>query len=384
MEEVMDAQPVKIGKKTYFESEMIAYLSATGEPARSDDRRISVHIARHYGFCHGVIRAIRMAFDASEKYAGRRIFLLGQIIHNPYVNEQLRKRAVTILDIPWQAHLSTFQADDVVIVPAFGVSADTMARLAATGCTVVDTACGEVMSVWKRIGRYNAAGFTTIIHGKVGHEETIATGSRSQRYLMVKDLEEARMVAGYIRSGDPAQANALLERFAGGGYSPGFDPARDLQHVGMAAQTTMYSGEFLEVSETIRQAIADRYRDAVAEHFQELDTICSATQERQDAVDELARRSDLVIVVGGYNSSNTTNLACVAGRYVPAYHVQGPGRIARGAIRHQPWGRKGEVVTGAWLPDKQSITIGMTSGASTPDSVLEEVLNEVLHLGNAD
>ena len=376
----MDAAPVKIGKKKYFESELVAYLSATGEAMRSPDGRLTVYVARYYGFCHGVIRAIRMALDNSERFAGRRIYLLGQIIHNPYVNDHLRQRSVTMLDIPWEEHLARISVQDVVIVPAFGVSAETMRRLAEIGCTVVDTTCGEVMSVWKRIGRYNTTGFTTIIHGKVGHEETIATSSRAARYLMVRDTKEAQMVANYIRSGDSALASALLAHFAGGAYAAGFDPARDLQHVGMAAQTTMYSSEFQKVSGTIHAAIVDRYGDAASEHFQELDTICSATQERQDAVDNLARRSDVVIVVGGYNSSNTTNLAKVAGQYAPAYHVQGAGHVSRETIRHQPYGQKGEVTTTGWLPDKPALTIGLTSGASTPDSVLEEVLREVLDL----
>jgi 4-hydroxy-3-methylbut-2-enyl diphosphate reductase len=376
----MDVQPVKIGKKKYFESELVAYLSASGEAVRSASGRLTVYVARYYGFCHGVIRAVRMALDASEKHPGRRILLLGQMIHNPFVNGQLRKRGVTILDIPWDAHLEQLTADDVVIIPAFGVSAETNRRLTAIGCTVVDTTCGEVMSVWKRIGRYNTADITTIIHGKVGHEETIATSSRSQRFLMVKGVQEAEMVADYIRSGG-GKPDDLLSRLAVGAYSPGFDPQRDLQHVGMAAQTTMYSSEFLRVSQTIRDAIAARYgADAVDEHFQELDTICSATQERQDAVDNLARRSDVVIVVGGYNSSNTTNLAHVAAQYAPAYHIQGPGQLSLTTIRCQPYGSKEESTIQDWLPNKPALTIGLTSGASTPDSVLEDVLNEILFL----
>jgi len=377
----MDTQPTKVGKKKYFESDLIAYLSSTGEPISSEDGRLTIYVARYYGFCHGVIRAIRMALDASEKYAGRRIYLLGQIIHNPYVNDQLRQRGVTILDIPWESHLSSFRPDDVVIVPAFGVSVDTMNRLRDIGCTVIDTACGEVMSVWKRIGRYNNNDFTTLIHGKYAHEETIATSSRARRYLVVKDVAEAQMVADFIRRGDQAQAAAFLARFAGA-YSPDLDPLRDLQRVGMAAQTTMYSSEFIKVSQTIRNAIVERYGPDADAHFQELDTICSATQERQDAVDDLARRSDVVIVVGGYNSSNTTNLAKVARQYTAAYHIQGPGHLTRHVIRHQPYGTKTEITTTDWLPDKPSLIIGLTSGASTPDSVLEEVLHEIRNLGS--
>lgn len=375
----MDAQPFKTSKKKYFESDLIAYLSASGEPVVSDNGQIKIYVARYYGFCHGVIRAIRMALDASEKYAGRRIWMLGQIIHNPFVNDQLKQRGVIILDVPWEGSLHLIQPDDVVIVPAFGVSVDVQQRLAASGCTVVDTACGEVMSIWKRIGRYNAAGITTIIHGKYAHEETVATKSRASRYLVVKDAREAEMVAGYIRSGDSAQAAAILSHLAGA-YSDGFDPARDLQVVGMAAQTTMYASEFISISNMIRSAVADRYGDAADEHFQELDTICSATQERQDAVAGLAPKSDVMIVVGGYNSSNTTNLTRVAHNGAPAYHVQGPGRISRQSIRHQAYGKKSEEESAGWLPAKRPLTIGLTSGASTPDSVLEEVLRELLAL----
>lgn len=378
----METQPVKLAKKKYFESEMIAWLSASGEPVRSRGGRISVHVARYYGFCHGVIRAIRIALDTSEKYAGRRMYLLGQMIHNPYVNEQLRQRGVTILEIPWEESLSMITANDVVIVPAFGVSVQTMQRLQAIGCGVVDTTCGEVMSVWKRIGRYNASKFTTIIHGKYAHEESIATSSRADHYLVVKDLKEAQLVADYIRGNDPPRAALLLEHFRGA-YSPGFDPRRHLQHVGMAAQTTMYASEFVRVSELIRAAVVERYGEASADHFQELDTICSATEERQGAVDALAQRCDVMVVVGGYNSSNTGNLTRVAAQHAPSYHVQGPGRITRQMITHQPFGSKEEATTSNWLPDKSALTIGLTSGASTPDSVLEEVLQEALALDPA-
>ncbi len=376
----METDRVKASKKKYFESDLVAYLSASGEPMRSPGGRLSVYVARYYGFCHGVIRAIRMALDASETYRGRRMLLLGQIIHNPYVNAQLRARGVTILDIPWESHIAGIAPGDVVIVPAFGVSVDVMQRLRQTGATIIDTTCGEVMSVWKRIGRYNAASVTTIIHGKVGHEETIATSSRADRFLIIKDESEAERVAAFIRAADPSQAPTLLQSLPRGAYSTGFDPVQHLQRVGMAAQTTMYSSEFLRVSDIIRQAIVDRYGTAANEHFQELDTICSATQERQDSVDSLARRCDVMIVVGGYNSSNTGNLAHVASQYTRAYHIQGAGQITREAIRHQPYGKKEEVTTAPWLPDSSSLRIGLTSGASTPDSVLEDVLHEVLAL----
>lgn len=379
----MDANPVPASKKKYFESDLVAYLSASGEPLHSGGGRLTVYVARYYGFCHGVIRAIRMALDTSEKYSGRRMFLLGQIIHNPYVNEQLRQRGVTILNIPWDSQLSSIKADDVVIVPAFGVSIEVMQRLRATGATLIDTTCGEVMSVWKRIGRYNSAGVTTIIHGKVGHEETIATSSRALRFVLVKDVAEAEQVASYIRSGDAGAAAALLSALPRGAFSPGFDPAQHLQHVGMAAQTTMYSNEFLKVSDAIRRAFVDRYGDMAADHFHELDTICSATQERQDAVHTLARRSDVILVVGGYNSSNTGNLAHVASQYTTAYHIQGTGHITPSAIRHQPYGQKTEITTPDWLPARPALTIGVTSGASTPDSVFEAVLHEVLALDAA-
>jgi 4-hydroxy-3-methylbut-2-en-1-yl diphosphate reductase len=375
----MDGDPTKVSKKKYFESESIAYLSTTGEPAHSRRGRFTVYVARYYGFCHGVIRAIRLALDSSEKYAGKRLFLLGQIIHNPYVNDQLRQRGVTILPIPWEESLASITSDDVVIVPAFGISAATMLTLRSIGCTVVDTTCGEVMSIWKRIGRYNSSGVTTIIHGKYAHEETIATASRAQAYLAVKNIDEARVVADFVRRGDAASAPALLQRFSGA-YSAGFDPVRDLVRVGMAAQTTMYSSEFMQVSNVIRDAILYRYGDPIDEHFHELDTICSATQERQDSVDALARRSDVTLIVGGYNSSNTGNLLHVAQQYGPAYHIQDVGQLNAMTIRHQPYAQKLEVTTSNWLPDKPSITIGMTSGASTPDSILEDVLNELLAL----
>lgn len=372
---------VPIKPKKYFESELIAYLSASGEPATSKDGRLRVRVARYYGFCHGVIRAIRIALDTADSHPGRRIFLLGQMIHNPYVNAQLQKRGVVILPGADLSHLAGITAQDVAIVPAFGIALAAMERLRALGCGLADTTCGEVMSIWKRIGRYNSAGFTTVIHGKYTHQETIATSSRATKYIVVKDLQQAALLAGYIACPSPERAATVLDGLKGA-YSDAFDPAADLQRVGMAAQTTMYANEFIAVSDLIREAVKQRVgAEALEQHFQELDTICSATQERQDAVNQLAGQCDVLIVVGGYNSSNTASLTRGALEFGPAYHIEGPGRISAGAIRHQPLGTKEEAVTQDWLPEKDEIIVGVTSGASTPDSIVHQVLDEILAIG---
>ena len=295
-----------------------AYDSAVVDQVRASDYqfaagRLTLHLAREFGFCYGVDRAVDYAYQARRRFPGRNVFLTGEIIHNPHVNQRLRDNGIRFLSDPGERR-ETLGADDVVILPAFGVTVEEMAQLAGQGCTLVDTTCGSVLNVWKNVTRYAQDGFTAIIHGKVKHEETRATASQALkfprgRYLVVLDKDEAAVVCDYIRHGGDREA--FIARF-GAASSPGFDPDIDLHRVGCANQTTMLMSESLEIGEMFGAAIADRYgAEALPQHFRAFDTICSATQERQDAVIALLDEQalDLMLVVGGYNSSNTCNLA---------------------------------------------------------------------------
>jgi 4-hydroxy-3-methylbut-2-enyl diphosphate reductase len=263
----------------------------------------------------------------------------------------------------------------------------TLERLDRRGCTLVDTTCGSVLNVWKNVRRYAESGFTSIIHGKVWHEETRATASqaadRGGRYLVVLDRSETQAVCDYIRSGGDRQA--FLARF-GAAASQGFDPEVDLQHIGLANQTTMLMTESLEIGEMLKAAMIDRYGPAdLDQRYQAFDTICSATQDRQDAVVALLKERplDLMIVIGGYNSSNTANLARICGRTLPTFHIADPECLLSATqIRHRPVGKHEEVQAADWLPLGQPVRIGLTSGASTPDNMVGATVARLVELVN--
>ncbi len=379
-------------KKSYFDSALVETLPNSADGISSQDGRLKVYLPPKLGFCHGVVRSVRMSMYATEKYKGQNIYLLNEMIHNPFVNRELRRRGIQFLHGRYsdgEPGLDMVTADDIVLVPAFGGTPAVYQQLTDIGCTVVDTTCGEVASVWKRIEKkYNIVDFTSIVFGKAHHEETIATSARAKCYFIVKDLAETQRVAAYIKHPTAEEAQALLDDFQGA-YSPHFDPSRDFQRVGMASQTTMYANQFITASAIIREALEERYGEAeIDDHFLALDTICSATQERQDAIQFLLPDVvDVMFIVGGYNSSNTMNLTRIASEHVPAYHIEGSDKISERSILHQPLGSKEEIETWDWFPQNkdnsppQSIKIGLTSGASTPDSILESVIHEILALG---
>ena len=275
-----------------------------------------------------------------------------------------------------------------MILPAFGVTVGDMAQLVDQGCTLVDTTCGSVLNVWKNVVRYAQDGYTAVIHGKVKHEETRATASQALkfpqgRFLVVLDREEAKVVCDYVRHG--GDAAAFLARF-GDAASPGFDPDRDLVRIGCANQTTMLMTESLEIGEMLRAAAIERYGETnLPHHFRAFDTICSATQERQDAVLALldAEHLDLMLVVGGYNSSNTCNLARICADRVPTFHIADPDCLVSGdEVRHRPVGApsttvRAEEVSHHWLPGTSPLTIGLTAGASTPNNIVGEVIERL-------
>lgn len=381
------------GLKTEIEGQLAAdYHSAVVEALRASEYRLEVgpltfRLAREFGFCYGVDRAVDYAYEARRKFPDRRLILVGEIIHNPHVNRKLEAMGVTILghDPEKEFDFSMITPDDVVIMPAFGVTTRDFQRLREIGCVLVDTTCGSVLNVWKRVESYARDGFTAIIHGKWWHEETKATASQvtkhdGGRYLVVFDMDEARLVMDYIEHG--GDAAALAERFARAA-SPGFDFTRDLVRIGIANQTTMLSGESLAIAAEFGKSMARRYGDAaLPEHFRSFDTICSATQDRQDAIVALLREPlDLMVIVGGYNSSNTTHLAAlVEEKGVRGYHIEDAECVAtdREAIRHQPVGAKHEVETAGWLGDAR--IIGITAGASTPNNKIGETIGRICAL----
>jgi 4-hydroxy-3-methylbut-2-enyl diphosphate reductase len=367
-----------------YHSELVKTIKADGY--RFDSGRLTVHLAREFGFCYGVDRAVDYAYQTRKRFPDRRVFLTGEIIHNPHVNDQLRAQDIRFLTDPGEA-LDALTPADVVILPAFGITLELLQDLADRGCTLVDTTCGSVLNVWKNVKRYADDGFTSVIHGKYWHEETRATASQALRsgaghYLVVLNETEARRVCGYIRHG--GDRAAFLEAFHHQ-VSPGFDPDVHLAKIGCANQTTMLSTESLEIGELFRAAIRDRYGDAALDgHFRAFDTICSATQDRQDAVIALLAEQplDVMVVVGGYNSSNTCNLARICADRLPTYHIAEPEGLASGdEIRHKPVGVKQETVTAGWLP-AGPVRIGLTSGASTPDNLVGLVIRRLDALAN--
>jgi 4-hydroxy-3-methylbut-2-enyl diphosphate reductase len=368
-----------------YHSDLIA--SIKDSEYRYSSGRLTIHLAREFGFCYGVDRAVDYAYQACKRFPDRPVVLTGEIIHNPHVNEQLRAQGIGFLTDPGES-IDALTPEHVVILPAFGVTIELLASLERRGCTLVDTTCGSVLNVWKNVKRYAADGFTSVIHGKYWHEETRATASQALQgghYLVVLNREEAEVACGYIRGGDSAEREALLARFDHA-ISPGFDPDVHLQRIGCANQTTMLSSESLEIGEMFRAAMRDRYGEAdAATRFRAFDTICSATQDRQDAVAALleAEPMDLMVVIGGYNSSNTCNLARMCEPRLPTYHVAEPDcLVSATAIRHKPVGARAERVTEGWLAPHGPVVIGLTSGASTPDNLVGEVVRRLDALVN--
>lgn len=358
---------------------------------RLDAGSLSIRLAREFGFCYGVDRAVEYAYETRTKFPDRRILLVGEIIHNPHVNQKLASMGVVFMrrDPTAGFDFSGITRDDVVIIPAFGVTIHDFATLRGLDCVLVDTTCGSVLNVWKRVDSYARDGYTAVIHGKHKHEETKATASQVNRhpqgkYLVVLDMAEARAVCDFIEhGGDPV---AMAERF-GAAASEGFDFSRDLERVGIANQTTMLSSESLAIGEAFRQAMIRRYgAEAEANHVRTFDTICSATQERQDAVMALLEgRIDRMVVVGGYNSSNTCHLAALCQRYgIETFHIEDAECIEpeSGTIRHQPVGTKSEVVATRWLDG--AAEIGLTAGASTPNNKIGETVARILATAGID
>ncbi|MBI4313247.1 MAG: 4-hydroxy-3-methylbut-2-enyl diphosphate reductase [Candidatus Omnitrophica bacterium] len=345
---------------------------------------LTIRLAKEFGFCYGVERAVDYAYETRKQFPHRGIFLTNELIHNPRVNNKLRNMGIRFLHGGGQGdkQVQELVPEDVVIIAAFGTPVVEMDLLRQKGCVLVDATCGSVIQVWKRVEQYAREGFTAVVHGNSRHEETRATVSRATqypegRYVVVWDKAEAELVCRAVREGcDPAE---FMRHFAQK-TSPRFDPARDLVRVGVANQTTMLSSESLEIAEMLKVAMARRYGEAqLDDHFRSFDTICSATQDRQDAILELVKSGlDLVIIIGGFNSSNTNHLCEIASQFTAAYHIDDAESILSAtSIRHKPAGKVDPVISEGWLPDRP-LTIGVTAGASTPNRVIGDAIERLL------
>lgn len=341
---------------------------------------VTIKLAEAFGFCWGVERAVAIAYETRTHFPSERIWITNEIIHNPSVNQHIQEMKIEFIPVKdGQKDFSVVEKGDVVILPAFGATVQEMKLLNDKGCTIVDTTCPWVTKVWNTVEKHKKGNYTSIIHGKYKHEETLATSSFAGKYLIVLNMKEAEYVANYILNG--GNRNEFMEKFSQA-CSPGFDPDKDLERVGIANQTTMLKSETEQIGKLFERTMMKKYGpDKLNQHFLAFNTICDATQERQDAMLKLVEEKiDLIVVIGGYNSSNTTQLQQIAfARGIPSYHIDNAERIKPGnRIEHKVL--YGDLtVKENWLPEGE-ITVGITSGASTPDKVVEEVIEKIFEM----
>jgi 4-hydroxy-3-methylbut-2-enyl diphosphate reductase len=357
---------------------------------------VTVRLAQEFGFCYGVDRAVDYAYETRHKFPDKRIFLVGEIIHNPHVNQRMQEMGIESLYPTPEGEFDFTEVtpEDVVILPAFGVTKDDFETLKETGAVLVDTTCGSVLVVWKRVESYARDGFTAVIHGKYTHEESRATASQAMKhpegkYVIVRNMDEALILCDFIEGKPDAwPAEKIREHFEVKS-SPGFDPAVDLVQIGVANQTTMLANESLAIGARIRKAMVDgKGEEYAAENFRSFGTICSATQERQDAVKEMMEDPPhVMIVIGGYNSSNTNHLAHMCREYTTTYHVSDASRIdvETGEIHHKPVlaADAPEDTLSDWLPEGP-FELGITAGASTPNNKIGEAVLRILQIRGID
>jgi len=379
--DIMEAVQAQV--LSHYRSELVDRIRARGHVLSAGG--MTVKLAKEFGFCYGVERAIDLAYAARKVFPDQPIYILGEIIHNPEVNDQLREMGIRFLSGKEKnADIEELKKGDVVIIPAFGAEMAIMNQLKERGCQFVDTTCGDVMSVWKRVRQYANDSVTSIIHGKAWHEETKATSSRATangggHYLVVFTLAETDYVCNYILNGGDKQE--FLNKFKGA-YSAGFDPDVHLIAVGVANQTTMLRGETEEVQRRLRAAMEKQYGTAeLDKHFRFFDTICGATQDRQDALQKLlAQPLDLLLVIGGYNSSNTSHLAEMGEAKLPTFFIKNAAKmVSDKSIQHYNQHQHKEVETKDWLPSGD-ITVGITAGASCPNNLIEDTIRRLFEL----
>jgi len=380
--DIMEAVQAQV--MSHYRSELVERIRANGHILSA--KGLTIKLAKEFGFCYGVERAIDLAYAARRSFpADKPIFLLGEIIHNPEVNDQIRNLGIkTISNKPTDEEISQLQSEDVVIIPAFGTEVATRRKLEEKGCVLVDTTCGDVMSVWKRVRQYSKESVTSIIHGKAKHEETKATTSQATaygagHYLVVFNLAETDYVCDYILNG--GNKEEFLAKFKGA-YSPGFDPDVHLRAIGVANQTTMLRGETEEVQRRLKAVMEKKYgRESIDQHFRFFDTICGATQDRQDALEKLLTEPiNLLIVIGGYNSSNTSHLAEMGEAKLPTYFIKNASKmVSDRLLQHYNLHAQEEVETRDWLPSGD-ITVGITAGASCPNNLIEDTIRRLFEL----
>ncbi len=375
-------EDVRVAIQANYESTLVDLLRAYGN--QYDYGWTRVRIAHEFGFCQGVARALELAYETCHRFPDRKVWITGEIIHNPGVNRHLEEMGVRFLSVRNEGsdRLAPVGPEDVLIIPAFGIDHADLERLRKRGSILVDTTCGNVLRVWKTVERYARAGITAVVHGKVNHEETRATCSQVRRYpgshyLVVRNRDEAEFVCQYLEG---QLSGEELRDHLPGAYSAGFNPEVHLQRIGLANQTTMLSSESLEIAAMLRVSLARRYgEENLPEHFHSFDTICSATQSRQDAVQSLLREGcDLMIVVGGFNSNNTTHLVKISARATPTFHIQSAeDLISPSRIRHLPANCRDLIEEEHWLPNGPLI-VGVTAGASTPDREIGRAIARIL------
>ena len=358
------------------------YQSSLIQKIRNNNYRwqqgdITIHLAEAFGFCWGVERAVAMAYETRQHFADKQIWITNEIIHNPSVNQRLLEMNVGFIKIVGEnKDFSVVKQGDVVILPAFGASVTEMQFLNSIGCTIIDTTCPWVSKVWNSVEKHKKRDHTSIIHGKYKHEETVATSSFAGTYLVVLNLEEAAYVCDYMLNG--GNKKLFLEKFQNA-CSEDFDPDKDLIKLVIANQTTMLKSETEQIGKMFEMTILKKYGPIeLNKHFMSFNTICDATQERQDAMLNLVEENiSLMVVIGGFNSSNTTHLQEIAiEKGIPSYHIDSEKRILLGnRIEHKPL-TQDLVVQDNWLPNTP-LVIGVTSGASTPDKVVEAVVKRI-------
>ena len=373
-----------------YQSALVQRIRARGYRDSFGD--VSVRLAQEFGFCYGVDRAVDYAYETVHKFPEKQIYLVGEIIHNPYVNGRMTEMGIFFIypSEDGEFDFSAITPEDVVLLPAFGVTLHDFDTLRGIGCIVVDTTCGSVLHVWKRVEKYAQDGFTAVIHGKYTHEESRATASQVNnyaggKYIIVRDMEEGGLLFDYIaRRPWHMTREEFVEHFRRRA-SPGFDPDIDLKLVGVANQTTMLANESLAIGMRLHEAMVERFgEEHAATHFRSFGTICSATQDRQDAVAEMMESPpDVMLVIGGYNSSNTNHLAHLCRQHTRTFHVEDAACIdvETGTIRHKPelHPAAGEVEESDWLPEG-ALELGITAGASTPNNKIGEALVRILNI----
>jgi 4-hydroxy-3-methylbut-2-enyl diphosphate reductase len=388
---------------THYRSNLIGRLKAWRKaqdpkkkdlsPTLLDLGAVRFVFARHFGFCYGVENAIEISYKALEENPGKRIFLLSQMIHNPAVNDDLTSRGMRFIqDTNGQPLMdwNELTADDIVIIPAFGTTLETEAKLKAIGIDPLkyNTTCPFVEKVWNRSAQLGQKDYTVVIHGKATHEETRATFSHTAAgapAVIIKDMAEAQELGRIITGELPA---SRFHELFGTRSTPGFDPAKDLARIGVVNQTTMLATETQAIADHLKQVMIRKHGDAdLKNHFADTrDTLCYATNDNQDATNELLKAdADLALVVGGYNSSNTSHLVELLEHRFPTYFIKDESEILSAeTIQHFNYPEQKLDNTSGWLPAKRPVTIILTSGASCPDTLLDRVMLKVLSIAGGD